>query len=41
MNLLLIKYIKFENRYNINEVGIMEGQGLNGLILGNSEYYFI
>ncbi|ESZ91407.1 transposase [Sclerotinia borealis F-4128] len=30
--------IKPENRYNIDEAGIMEGQGLNGLVVGSSQH---
>ena len=29
-----IKAIRQENRYNIDEHGILEGQGSNGLVLG-------
>ncbi|KAF7912091.1 uncharacterized protein EAF01_001112 [Botrytis porri] len=31
-----IKHIKPENRWNMDEAGIMEGQGLNGLVVGSS-----
>ncbi|KAF4435476.1 hypothetical protein F53441_13499 [Fusarium austroafricanum] len=32
-----IRKIRQENRYNVDEVGMMEGIGLNGLVLGHSE----
>jgi 4-hydroxybenzoate polyprenyltransferase len=32
-----IKAIKPDNRYNMDEAGIMEGQGENGLVVGSSE----
>ena len=32
-----IKAIKASNRYNMDETGILEGQGSNGLVLGSSE----
>lgn len=32
-----IKHIKPENRWNMDEAGIMEGQGLNGLVVGSSQ----
>ncbi|KAK6815478.1 hypothetical protein RU639_008682 [Aspergillus parasiticus] len=31
-----IKAIRQENRYNVDEHGILEGQGSNGLVLGSS-----
>ena len=32
-----IQEILPENRYNMNEMGIMEGQGQNGLVVGSAE----
>ena len=32
-----IKAIPKENRYNMDECVVMEGQGHNGLVLGNAE----
>ena len=36
-----IKAIKPQNRWNIDEAGIMEGQGENGLVVGSTERRFI
>lgn len=36
-----IKAIKPENRWNMDEAGIMEGQGENGLVVGSAEKRFI
>lgn len=36
-----IKVIKPENRWNMDEAGIMEGQGENGLVVGSVEKRFI
>lgn len=36
-----IKAIKPENRWNMDEAGIMEGQGLNGLVVGSTSRRFI
>ena len=36
-----IKAIKPENRWNMDEAGIMEGQGENGLVVGSAEKGFI
>jgi len=36
-----IKIIKAENHWNMDEVGVMEGQGLNGLVVGSAERRFI
>ena len=36
-----IKAIKPENRWNIDEAGIMEGQGENGLVVGSAGKRFI
>ncbi|KAK5995541.1 MFS-type transporter clz9 [Cladobotryum mycophilum] len=36
LELPLIKGIPPENRYNMDETGILEGQGTNGLVLGSS-----
>lgn len=33
----VVKAIKPENRYNMDETGIMEGLGYNGLVLGSAE----
>jgi hypothetical protein len=41
MALPAIQKIKPANRYNIDEAGIMEGIGSNGLLLGSSEKRFI
>ncbi|KAF7903266.1 uncharacterized protein EAF01_006315 [Botrytis porri] len=41
LNLLAIIHIKLENRWNMDEAGIMEGQGLNGMVLGSAERCFI
>jgi hypothetical protein len=32
--LLAIAKIKLENRYNVDKVGIAEGEGKNGIVLG-------
>ena len=37
LQLPAIKDIPKENRYNMDECGVMEGQGHNGLVLGNAE----
>ena len=37
LQLPAIKDIPKENRYNMNECGVMEGQGHNGLVLGNAK----
>ena len=34
--LLLVQSIKPENRWNMDEAGIMEGMGTNGLVVGSS-----
>jgi hypothetical protein len=36
-----IKAIKLENRWNMDEAGIMEGQGENGLVVGSAQKRFI
>lgn len=36
-----IKAIKPENRWNMDEAGIIEGQGINGLVVGSKEKRFI
>jgi 4-hydroxybenzoate polyprenyltransferase len=36
-----IKAIKVKNRWNMNEAGIMEGQGENGLVVRSAEKRFI
>jgi 4-hydroxybenzoate polyprenyltransferase len=36
-----IKVIKPENRWNMDEAGIMEGQGENGLVVGSAQKRFI
>jgi hypothetical protein len=36
-----IKAIKLENWYNMDEAGIMEGMGDNGLVVGSVEKQFI
>jgi len=36
-----IKAIRLENRWNMDEAGIMEGVGLNGLVLGSSKKRFV
>jgi len=36
-----IKAIKPENHWNIDEAGIMEGQGENGLVVGSAKKRFI
>ena len=41
LDLPAIKHIKPENRWNMDEAGIMEGQGLNGMVLGSSKRRFI
>jgi 4-hydroxybenzoate polyprenyltransferase len=41
LEVLAIKAIKPENRWNIDEAGIMEGQGENGLVVGSAEKRFI
>ena len=37
LNLLTIKYIKFENKWNINEIDIMKNQNLNNIIFESSK----
>lgn len=37
LNIPAIKAIKSANRYNMDESGIMEGKGSNGLVLGSSQ----
>ena len=37
MKIPAVKAVKPENRYNIEEAGIMEGPGHNGLVLGSSQ----
>jgi 4-hydroxybenzoate polyprenyltransferase len=41
LELPLIKAIRAENRWNMDEAGIMEGQGENGLVVGSAEKRFI
>jgi 4-hydroxybenzoate polyprenyltransferase len=41
LEILAIKAIKPENRWNMDEAGIMEGQGLNGLVVGSAQKRFI
>jgi len=41
LEVLAIKAIKSENRWNMDEAGIMEGQGENGLIVGSAKKRFI
>jgi hypothetical protein len=36
-----ISSIKPENRWNIDESGIIEGMGANGLVIGSSDRYSI
>jgi hypothetical protein len=36
-----IKAIKPENRWNMDEAGIMEGQGVNGLVVGSVNRHFV
>jgi hypothetical protein len=36
-----IKVIKPENRWNMNEAGIIEGEGENGLVVGSAQKRFI
>jgi hypothetical protein len=36
-----VKAIKAENRYNIDEAGIMEGMGDNGLVVESAQKRFI
>ena len=36
-----IKAIKPENRQNMDEAGIIEGQGENGLVVGSADRYSI
>ena len=37
----VVKAIKPENRYNMDEAGIMEGMGDNGLVVGSAQKCFI
>ena len=41
LKILAIEAIKPENRWNMDEAGIMEGQGLNGLVVGSAQKRFI
>jgi hypothetical protein len=41
LEILIIKIIKKENRWNIDKIKIMENQGENGLVVRNIEKYFI
>ena len=41
MEIPTIKAIKPENRWNMDEAGIMEGQGENGLVVGSAKKRFI
>ncbi|TVY12490.1 hypothetical protein LARI1_G009648, partial [Lachnellula arida] len=41
LNTPAIKAIKRENRYNMDEAGIMEGMGDNGLVVGSASKKFI
>jgi DDE superfamily endonuclease/helix-turn-helix, Psq domain/Tc5 transposase DNA-binding domain len=41
LTILAIKAIKSENRYNMDEAGIMEGMGDNGLVVGSVHKRFI
>ena len=36
-----IKAIKPENRWNMDEAGIMKGQGVNGLVIGSTNRRFV
>lgn len=36
-----IRAIKPSNRWNMDEAGIMEGQGVNGLVVGSANRHFI
>ena len=37
LNLLVIRDILCEDRYNMDKTGIMEGMGINGLCVGSAE----
>jgi hypothetical protein len=41
LEILAIKAIKLENRWNMDEAGIMEGYGLNRCIVGYANRRFI
>jgi hypothetical protein len=41
LEVLAIKAIKPENRWNMDEAGIIESQGENGLVVGNAQKRFI
>jgi hypothetical protein len=41
LQLPAIKAIKPENRWNMDEAGIMEGQGMNGLVVGSATQRFV
>jgi hypothetical protein len=41
LEIFTIKIIKTKNRWNINEIGIIENQEENKLIIGNTQKYFI
>ena len=41
MDLPDIKAIQPENRWNIDEAGIIEGQGVNGLVVGSINRRFV
>jgi 4-hydroxybenzoate polyprenyltransferase len=41
LEILVIKVIKPEHRWNIDEAGIIEGQGLNGLVVKSAQKRFI
>ena len=41
LDLLEVKAIQPENRWNINEAGIIEGQGVNGLVVGSVNRRFV
>ena len=41
LEVLTIKAIKPENRWNMEEASIMEGQGENGLVVGSVDRRFV
>jgi hypothetical protein len=41
LEVLAIKAIKLENRWNMDEAGIIEGQGENGLVVSSAKKRFI
>jgi 4-hydroxybenzoate polyprenyltransferase len=41
LEILAIKVIKVENQWNMDEAGIMEGQGENRLVVGSTKKHFI